>query len=76
MKATMTRKAKTLSYGDPVYSTLHGRLVRFVRWEGVYAQVMDRDTLRHEPDLVHAAQVLTGPDAYAADADDVTELGM
>lgn len=46
-----------LVYGDLVFSTLHGRYVRFVRREGVYVVVCDRNTLKELPDYCHETQV-------------------
>ena len=44
--------------GDLLLSTLHGRYVRFVRWEyDGMAAVCDRNTLKELPDLVHATQL-------------------
>jgi hypothetical protein len=43
-----------LTYGERVYSMVHRRWVRFVRWaDADFAEVMENDTLAILPDLVH-----------------------
>lgn len=55
---------KALAAGEPValhellFSSLHGRYVRFVRWaDRAAAVVCDRDTLAELPDYVHPCQL-------------------
>jgi hypothetical protein len=42
---------------DLLFSTLHGRYVRFLAWDGGYAVVCDRNTLAQLPDYVHPTQL-------------------
>lgn len=45
------------SWYDRVFSVVHGKWVRFLRWEGDLAVVADSDTGRELPDLVHRTQL-------------------
>jgi hypothetical protein len=62
MNATTTKPAltpnETVARGELLFSTLHGRHVRFVRWADSYAAVVcDRNTMAELPDYVHPAQL-------------------
>jgi hypothetical protein len=57
MNATLRKPATALVYGDLCHCQVHGRFVRFVRWDGLYAVVMDRNTLLELPDYVHPTQL-------------------
>jgi aryl carrier-like protein len=55
MSETMWAERRlNLTYGERVYSMVHRRWVRFIRWVDVdFAEVMENDTLAALPDLVH-----------------------
>ncbi|HEX5270531.1 MAG TPA: hypothetical protein VFW33_08605 [Gemmataceae bacterium] len=49
---------EVVAKGDLLYSALHGRFVRFLRWADSYAaMVCDRDTMEELPDYVHPTQL-------------------
>jgi hypothetical protein len=55
--ARTVKPGEHIAKHDLLLSTLHGRYVRFVRWDGGMAVVADRDTLKELPDYVHAVQL-------------------
>jgi hypothetical protein len=57
MPATLIKTAAELVRDDLAFSTVHGKLVRFVRWDCGLAVVANRNTGRELPDLVHPSQL-------------------
>jgi hypothetical protein len=59
MNTTKTLAAgERVARGELLYSTLHSRYVRFVRWADSYAAVVcDRNTMKELPDYVHPTQL-------------------
>jgi hypothetical protein len=56
-ETTMTTTTKTLCYGDLLWSEMHGKYVRFLRYDGSYIVVCDRNTLVELPDHCHPALI-------------------
>jgi hypothetical protein len=55
-KTTLTAN-EMVARGELLFSRLHGRFVRFVRWDMSDAVVCDRNTMVELPDYVHATQL-------------------
>jgi hypothetical protein len=57
-EAPSIKRVVALRKWDRVFSTLHGKFVRFLDWDksGLRAAVADSDTLEQLPDWVHWTQ--------------------
>jgi hypothetical protein len=51
------KAGETIARGELLFSQLHERYVRFLRWEGEMAVVTDRNSLRELSDWVYASQL-------------------